>query len=608
MSSSVDLTDYDKHPGMVRWFRPSVLLDAGRRAIVSALFGSYADRRLIQAALDQFTDESLKQQCDYTGKLKTEADGSLWIDYVADLGDGFDSTYAVAYLLAQKSLAIGDEQALPRGQALIMGGDEVYPVANRQEYDRRLKTPYRYAFPYSNVEGSAHPYLFLIPGNHDWYDGLTLFLALFCRGRKTFLGSWQAWQSRSYFAIRLPGNWWIWACDTQLGEDIDQPQAAYFHSVVKKMADDARVILCTSVPTWLKADKESKDADDRDEFFRGLNYVAYDILKRNRPAAKICAVLSGDLHHYSRYSALESGTQFITAGGGGAFLHPTHQLKDRISAKWLRGPQTTLSLRTDPKDTAMETDKDACFPSREQSRRLSLGNLRFAWKNWELSLTLGAVYAIVVTLVLLLLDEAALVGQESWWASVTHTFHNVAASPAFWVLYLLLLYPFVLYADTKKTLLRWFMGACHWIFHAIWMVVWLSILPATNHLLFGLRPGGFWYFILCIAETAVIAGFLGGVIWGLYLVIVNAIWGLHENDAFSAMRLDSHRHFLRLRIKGDTLTIYPIGLERSPRRDEWRINPHATAGNQNEPVVIPKTELTPILIEGPIAIDAGAIR
>lgn len=374
------------------------------------------------------------------------------------------------------------------------------------------------------------------------------------------------------------------------------------------MADDARVILCTSVPTWLKADKESKDADDRDEFFRGLNYVAYDILKRNRPAAKICAVLSGDLHHYSRYSALESGTQFITAGGGGAFLHPTHQLKDRISAKWLRGPQTTLSLRTDPKDTAMETDKDACFPSREQSRRLSLGNLRFAWKNWELSLTLGAVYAIVVTLVLLLLDEAALVGQESWWASVTHTFHNVAASPAFWVLYLLLLYPFVLYADTKKTLLRWFMGACHWIFHAIWMVVWLSILPATNHLLFGLRPGGFWYFILCIAETAVIAGFLGGVIWGLYLVIVNAIWGLHENDAFSAMRLDSHRHFLRLRIKGDTLTIYPIGLERSPRRDEWRINPHATAGNQNEPVVIPKTELTPILIEGPIAIDAGAIR
>ncbi|HNP69821.1 MAG TPA: hypothetical protein PKK15_01870, partial [Kouleothrix sp.] len=34
-----------------------------------------------------------------------------------------------------------------------------------------------------------------------------------------------------------------------------------------------------------------------------------------------------------------------------------------------------------------------------------------------------------------------------------------------------------------------------------------------------------------------------------------------------------HRHFLRLRIKGDEATVYPVGLDRSPRRREWRENP-----------------------------------
>jgi hypothetical protein len=43
-------------------------------------------------------------------------------------------------------------------------------------------------------------------------------------------------------------------------------------------------------------------------------------------------------------------------------------------------------------------------------------------------------------------------------------------------------------------------------------------------------------------------------------------WNLNHNDAFSAMRLDSHRNFLRLRIKDDAVTIYPIGLNRVPRR------------------------------------------
>ena len=50
--------------------------------------------------------------------------------------------------------------------------------------------------------------------------------------------------------------------------------------------------------------------------------------------AKICAVIAGDWHHYSRYTSEVLGTQFITCGGGGAFAHATHGLKPRLKLKW----------------------------------------------------------------------------------------------------------------------------------------------------------------------------------------------------------------------------------------------------------------------------------
>ncbi len=47
-----------------------------------------------------------------------------------------------------------------------------------------------------------------LAGNHDWYDGLTTFLRLFCVGRP--IGGWRTEQTRSYFAARLPHDWWGW--------------------------------------------------------------------------------------------------------------------------------------------------------------------------------------------------------------------------------------------------------------------------------------------------------------------------------------------------------------------------------------------------------------
>jgi hypothetical protein len=102
----------------------------------------------------------------------------------------------------------------------------------------------------------------------------------------------------------------------------------------------------------------------------------------------------------------------------------------------------------------------------------------------------------------------------------------------------------------------------------------------------------------------VIGGFAAGFIWGIYLWLTCAISGIHDNDAFSAMRLGRYRHFLRMRIKGEELTIYPIGIDRSLRRNRWQWNPLRSKGDQNQPEVIPKVSLGEHLIEGPIVIRA----
>jgi hypothetical protein len=80
-----------------------------------------------------------------------------------------------------------------------------------------------------------------------------------------------------------------------------------------------------------------------------LSYAAW-IAENAKKDLKIPLVLSGDSHHYARYSGAD--TQYITSGGGGAFLHGTLELQNSIKADWLRKKEAKLAL-------------DCCYPSRE---------------------------------------------------------------------------------------------------------------------------------------------------------------------------------------------------------------------------------------------------
>ena len=586
-----DLQDKKQFPGMVGWFDPPMLLRVAREAVVSALFGQYADRRLIQAALDPATPQELVDRTNLTGMIKPDAEGAVWVDYVADLGDGFDSTYAVAYLLGQRMLDVDGAGELPRGQLLIMGGDQVYPAASYDQYKVRMLRPYQFAFPDSRADDAAHPPVFLIPGNHDWYDGLTTFLALFCRGRAKSVGSWRAIQRRSYFALNLPNNWWIWGFDSQLGEDIDQPQADYFATVARAMPEGAKVIVCAAIPSWMY---------DRARFRRGIEYIANNILRTEAKSVEVYAVLSGDTHHYNRYSDVGDGTQFITAGGGGAFLHPTHTLKDEATIKWL-GSDRTLSLKTTPDAAHKPTESAVCYPSRKESADMLWANLRFPLTNPLFFVTLGGLYWIAA-LVLMAWQGAVLQQQSTGlWSWVSEIMWSTISSPAFLVVALALGGVLVGYVDDAKSVTQKIVvGVAHTIPHLIILLLLVSVFPPINAFV-GARAGSDWFFLLFAAETMVIGGFIGGFVWGIYLLLVCRRFGLHTNDGFSAMRRDSHKHFLRLRITDKEVAIYPIAVDRVPERSGWQYNP-AGSKDQNTPYVLPKVPLRPHLIEGPVIV------
>ncbi|MCK1522812.1 hypothetical protein [Bradyrhizobium sp. 17] len=100
-------------PYMAGWFEPGLLIKLLWRVIVSDVFGQYADRRLVLAALDPVDPKELVRRAqqfmpgndnEEVWAFTPDEEGAVWIDYVADLGDGFDATYAMASLLARETL------------------------------------------------------------------------------------------------------------------------------------------------------------------------------------------------------------------------------------------------------------------------------------------------------------------------------------------------------------------------------------------------------------------------------------------------------------------------------------------------------------------------
>ena len=516
----------------------------GIKSLVSAAFGAYADRREIQAALSGPDVYDFSQN------------DELWIDYVSDVGEGFDATFSVATLLAQPHLTVDDHDTR-RGQLLVMGGDEVYPTPEMHEYDNRLRGPYSAALPLQKDDCDP-PALFAIPGNHDWYDGLTNFLKVFCQERP--IGNWRTQQKRSYFAIKLPHRYWIWGIDVQLNADIDLPQKNYFQDIVHNdMQPGDQVILCTAEPSWIY-----KDRYRMNESYDRLKYFEEELIHQH--GIGLVATLTGDLHHYARYADMQNGYeghQRITSGGGGAFLHPTHNLNEHLE----KIEDEQLELKS-------------LFPSKETSRRLTFLNLRFPYYNISFSFFLGAFYLLMAWVLetdasythhslLELLSQTEHVG-----TALDTVFRVLIRSPLAFILSLLLVMSFIWFADTNagKSRLVWVIGVAHGVMHLLgsYLLIWLFARINLHTLTLPLISVE--QVVLFALEMLILGSVIGGILVGVYLLFSNLVLGIHDNEAFSSIQYMDYKNFLRLHLTEESLTIYPIGIHHIT--DDWHQLPN----------------------------------
>src|SRR5690242_8388236 len=288
----------------VRWLAPAQLLRTAVQAGLAAAFSTFTDKRELQR---NFPADPLA--------LAPDSDGGCWIDFMADTGDGFDSTFTVASLLAAEELMVtgpdGERHRLPRGRLLVLGGDEVYPTASSERYEDRLKGPLRTALHAEdvrrNLDGDSGrvppPLLLALPGNHDWYDGLTAFLRVF--GQRRRIGGWQTLQGRSYFVMQLPNGWWLAGLDSQLGSEIDDPQLDFFRTqLTERLQPGDGVILCCASPAWVRTPKDARAFDSYHFFERTVvSEVTDPVTGRARPTgARVRLWVTGDDHHYARYA------------------------------------------------------------------------------------------------------------------------------------------------------------------------------------------------------------------------------------------------------------------------------------------------------------------
>ena len=601
-------------PAAVAWLHPLQLIRTSYHVWLSTTAKEYIDRRETLAALDRIAVEraaypvsSLYPCHTYDAELPQKlAKEGICIDYVADIGDSWNATYAVSKLIATPKLKVtGLADELPAAACVVLGGDLVYPTPSRDRYRRKMRSALVGARP-GSPKGTPAPNLFAIPGNHDWYDGLTNFVREFCQGGT--MGGWFLSQRRSYFAVRLTPGWWLWGIDIALDTRIDPPQQAYFQSIVRgdrgepgrRFRPNDNIILCTAKPAWLEG--EGRVTEDH----RNLSHFVREMEKHG---GCVRVVLSGDLHHYSRFENRD-GDQLITAGGGGAYLTGTHQLPHQVPDLFARchesGP-AGVAAGTAPKPEDAFRAAAYPYPSRIDSRWLALRGVLLALRpaNWPFAAFVGLLYWLFAWT--LTQAEADLLDgplRQLMWLPIDLAL-TPSATFAFVLAAAILASAVMLAAAGNRSssrVLTVLWGLVHGFVHMVvalivaWQIHRSRWLPRIEALVPFDRGADALVFA---AVLILIGGFVGATLVGVYLVVSDMVLGWHTNEVFVSQSIMDYRNFLRIHVLPDgSLKIYPIGLRRTPRK--WR---YARERLDHAPYYEPTDRvLSPHLIEGPLTV------
>ncbi|KAF7001230.1 hypothetical protein CFC21_016942 [Triticum aestivum] len=615
------------------------------------LFVGRFDMRMMQAAMKSTTDETRNDDVLYDYFNERE---DLWFDFVADTGDGGNSSYTVARLLAQPSIQTvigGSMHTLPRGNLLVIGGDLAYPNPSSFTYERRFFGPFEYAMQPPRWYKAEHiavdkpevppgvskmkkydgPQCFIIPGNHDWFDGLNTFMRYICH--KSWLGGWFLPQRKSYFALQLPKGWWIFGLDLALHGDIDVYQFKFFAELCRnKVGENDSVIIVTHEPNWLL------DWYWKETTGKNVSHLIQDYLNGR------CKLrMAGDLHHFMRHSATPSDKptfveHLLVNGCGGAFLHPTHVFKN-----FERFSGTTYECK-------------AAYPSYEESSGIALGNiLKFRKKNWQFDIIGGFIYFILVFSMFPQCNLVHILNEETWsgrlqsfsstiWSALLFIFEHSYVSSVGSLTLLMASYSFVPSKLTRKK--RAIIGSLHVLAHLTAALVLMLLMELgieiciRNHLLatsgyhplydwyrsmesehfpdptglrtrleqwtLGLYPACIKYLmsafdvpevmavtrinickngmmslsrsVLIMYYTSVFIYFwifstpVVSLIFGSYLYICINWFHIHFDEAFSSLRIANYKSFTRFHIKKDgDLEIFTLAVDKVPK--DWKLDP-----------------------------------
>ncbi|VAH30896.1 unnamed protein product [Triticum turgidum subsp. durum] len=588
------------------------------------LFVGRFDMRMMQAAMKSTTDETRNDDVLYDYFNERE---DLWFDFVADTGDGGNSSYTVARLLAQPSIQTvigGSMHTLPRGNLLVIGGDLAYPNPSSFTYERRFFGPFEYAMQPPRWYKAEHiavdkpevppgvskmkkydgPQCFIIPGNHDWFDGLNTFMRYICH--KSWLGGWFLPQRKSYFALQLPK--------------------------VMQVGENDSVIIVTHEPNWLL------DWYWKETTGKNVSHLIQDYLNGR------CKLrMAGDLHHFMRHSATPSDKptfveHLLVNGCGGAFLHPTHVFKN-----FERFSGTTYECK-------------AAYPSYEESSGIALGNiLKFRKKNWQFDIIGGFIYFILVFSMFPQCNLVHILNEETWsgrlqsfsstiWSALLFIFEHSYVSSVGSLTLLMASYSFVPSKLTRKK--RAIIGSLHVLAHLTAALVLMLLMELgieiciRNHLLatsgyhplydwyrsmesehfpdptglrtrleqwtLGLYPACIKYLmsafdvpevmavtrinickngmmslsrsVLIMYYTSVFIYFwifstpVVSLIFGSYLYICINWFHIHFDEAFSSLRIANYKSFTRFHIKKDgDLEIFTLAVDKVPK--DWKLDP-----------------------------------
>lgn len=601
-----------------RWLSPPELVRTGIKALAAQVFLGFMDNREMQSIFPQRAMDLAEFPPQEQGR---------WIDFIADLGDGFDATYTMAWALAQPELQVQAAQPgqppvrLPKSQLLVMGGDEVYPAASERAYEDRLVRPYRAA----SLPGPAAA-LLALPGNHDWYDGLTAFERIFCQQAK--IGGWQTLQSRGYFAARLTNleantvqkTWWLVALDSELGSYIDRPQLQYFEAeVTRHLKPGDAIILCASSPTW-EATGTLPDGDPNAN--NALRYFEnHYLLQCTDPAtgestptgAQIRVRLSGDKHHYARYAQLHEQAgpedprreQLLTCGLGGAFLSGARHLSPELLL-----PPTGSREMVNPAERQRYALAETVFPTPTQERALhwQLANPFSAfflpWRNPWFSTGLGVVHL------------ACFMFLCTVFSGITGDSYPEALGSGDWV-HAVGIVVFLFVVPLLIALLLWLARNARGLVQAgseasgksnpmvqPLLIVGLQLLLASA-IFTGLIAlpwqrnwSAGWITVLLAAVYATVLGAaVGTMVFALHLVFAPP--GAVGRLKMTALAYEDGKGFLRMHLRDDgTLVIYPVIADTVVH--DWDTGP----STQNQMRPVPADGLPPLrLLENPITVS-----